>query len=46
MPLKPGSKPIADSTGKPDQRYRDNKTTLGNTPGLKPSKSSNPPKNK
>ena len=44
MALKPGPKPIADSTGKPDQRRRDNKTTPGNTPELKPSKSSNPPK--
>ncbi|EHK7406689.1 hypothetical protein ACPSLY_24110 (plasmid) [Vibrio parahaemolyticus] len=34
MALKPGPKPIAKSTGKPDQRRRDNK----NTPGLKPSK--------
>lgn len=44
MALKPGPKPIAKSTGKPDQRRRDNKTTPGNTPSLKPSKSSNPPK--
>ena len=44
MALKPGPKPIAKSTGKPDQRRRDNKTTEGNTPSLKPSKSSNPPK--
>lgn len=29
--LKPGPKPIAESTGKPDQRRRDNKTTPGNT---------------
>ena len=36
MALKPGPKPIA----KPDQRRRDNKKTPGNTPGLKPSKSS------
>lgn len=41
MALKPGPKPIAKSTGKPDQRRRDNKTTPGNTPSLKPS---NPPK--
>nr|WP_202603249.1 hypothetical protein [Escherichia coli] len=34
-----GLKPIAKSTGKPDQRRRDNKDTPGNTPGLKPSKS-------
>ena len=40
MPLKPGPKPIAKSTGKPDQRRRDNKTTSGNTRALKPSKSS------
>lgn len=40
MALKPGPKPIADSTGKPDRRRRDNKDTPGNTPGLKPSKSS------
>lgn len=40
MSLKPGPKPIAKSTGKPDQRRRDNKKTPGNTPGLKPSKSS------
>jgi putative transposase len=32
-------KPKAKSTGKPDQRRRDNKTTPGNTPELKPSKS-------
>lgn len=43
MALKPGPKPIAKSTGKPDQRRRDNKTTPGNTPSLKPSKSSKPP---
>jgi hypothetical protein len=46
MPLKPGPKPIIDSTGKLDQRRRDNKNTSGNTPDLKPSKLSNPPKNK
>lgn len=39
MALKPGPKPIAQSTGKPDQRRRDNKDTPGNTPTLKPSKS-------
>ncbi len=33
MGLKPGPKPIAKSTGKPDQRRRDNKKTPGNTPG-------------
>ena len=38
MGLKPGPKPIAQSTGKPDQRRRDNKNTPGNTPSLKPSK--------
>jgi hypothetical protein len=38
MALKPGPKPIADSTGKPDQRRRDNKDTQGNTDSLKPSK--------
>lgn len=38
MPIKPGPKPIAKSTGKPDQRRRDNKETPGNTPGLKPHK--------
>ncbi|MFT7279048.1 MAG: hypothetical protein ACI8WI_002600 [Pseudoalteromonas distincta] len=36
MALKLGPKPIADSTGKPDKRRRDNKNTPGNTPGLKP----------
>ena len=40
MSLKPGPKPIAKSTGKPDQRRRDNKNTPGNTPSVKPSKSS------
>jgi hypothetical protein len=39
MGLKLGPKPIAKSTGKPDQRRRDNKDTPGNTPRLKPSKS-------
>ncbi|EOM9223145.1 hypothetical protein ACLZ33_004880, partial [Escherichia coli] len=39
MGLKLGPKPIAKSTGKPDQRRRDNKDTPGNTSGLKPSKS-------
>lgn len=39
MPLKPGPKRITESTGKPDQRQRDNKSTPGNTPSLKPSKS-------
>jgi hypothetical protein len=46
MPLKPGPKPIAKSTGKLDQRRRDNKATPGNTPSLKPSKSSKPAKKK
>lgn len=39
MSLKPGPKPIAESTEKPDQRRRDNKDTPGNNPALKPSKS-------
>lgn len=46
MPLKPGPKPIAKSTGKLDQRRRDNKATPGNTSSLKPSKSSKPSKKK
>ena len=37
--IKPGPKKIATSTGKPDQRQRDNKGTPGNTTSLKPSKS-------
>ena len=37
--IKTGPKRIAISTGKPDQRQRDNKETPGNTPALKPSKS-------
>lgn len=36
--IKTGPKRIAISTGKPDQRQRDNKETPGNTPSLKPSK--------
>lgn len=36
--IKPGPKRIADSTGKPDRRQRDNKETPGNTPSLKPHK--------
>lgn len=36
--LKPGPKPVAESTGKLDQRYRDNKSTPGNKSGLKPPK--------
>ncbi|WP_281358196.1 hypothetical protein [Sphingobacterium shayense] len=39
MGLKTGPKRTAVSTGKPDQRQRDNKNTPGNTPSLKPSKS-------
>ena len=38
MSLKPGPKRIADSTGEPDKRQRDNKKTPGNTDKLKPSK--------
>ncbi len=44
MPLKPGPKRIAKSTGNPDRRQRDNKDTEGNTPSLKPSKSTKPKK--
>lgn len=44
MALKPGPKPIAKSTGKPDQRRRDTKGAPGNIPYLKPSKSSKPTK--
>lgn len=40
MGLKPGPKRIADSTGEPDKRQRDNKKTPGNTDKLKHSKSS------
>ena len=40
MPLKPGPKPIAKSTGEHDKWRRDNKNTPGNYPDLKPSKSS------
>ena len=40
QPIKPGPKRTATSTGKPDQRQRDNKKTPGKTPSLKPSKSS------
>lgn len=36
MALKTGPKRITKSTGKPDQRQRDNKDTPGNTPSLKP----------
>ncbi len=38
MALKRGPKPIAVSTGRLDQRRRDNKTTKVNTTELKPSK--------
>ena len=38
MGLKPGPKPKAKSTGKLDQRRRDNKDTPGNTSKLKPAK--------
>lgn len=44
MPLKPGPKPIAKSTGEVDKRQRDNKDTPKNNPALKPSKSSEPTK--
>lgn len=37
--IKTGPKRTAKSTGKPDQRQRDNKKTPGNTPSLQPSKS-------
>jgi len=40
MGLKPGPKPIAKSTGKLDQRRRDNKNTPRNKRTLKPSKNS------
>ena len=40
MSLKPGTKRIAKSPGKADQRQRDKKPTPENTPLLKPSKSS------
>ncbi len=36
MGIKPGPKRIAESTGKPDRRQRDNKNTPGNTRKLKP----------
>jgi hypothetical protein len=38
MALKPGPKRTAKSTGKPDQRQRDNKETPGNNPLVKPAK--------
>lgn len=37
--IKPVTKSKPTSTGKPDQRERDNKSTQRNTPSLKPSKS-------
>lgn len=37
--IKPGPKRVATSTGKSDQRQRDNKGTPGNAKALKPSKS-------
>lgn len=36
MGIKPGPKRTAESTGKPDRRQRDNKSTPRNTPTLKP----------
>ena len=36
MGIKPGPKKIAESTGQPDKRQRDNKSTPGNTSTLKP----------
>ncbi len=38
MSIKPGPKKIADFTGKPDRRQRDNKETSKNAPSLKPHK--------
>jgi hypothetical protein len=38
MEIKTGPKRIAESTGNPDRRQRDNKDTPGNTPTLKPHK--------
>lgn len=38
MGIKPGPKPTAKSTGKLDQRRRDNKNTPGNKSTLKPHK--------
>lgn len=35
MGIKTGPKRIAKSTGKPDRRQRDNKSTPGNAPSLK-----------
>jgi hypothetical protein len=39
LAIKRGPKRISKTTGKPDKRQRDNKKTPGNTPSLKPSKS-------
>lgn len=44
MGIKSGPKRKADSTGQPDKIQRDNKNTPGNTPSLKPSKSTKPKK--
>lgn len=38
MGIKPGPKKIAESTGKPDKRQRDNKEIPKNNPTLKPHK--------
>lgn len=38
MGIKTGPKRIAESTGKPDKRQRDNKGTPGNESSLKPHK--------
>ena len=38
MGIKPGTKRIATTTGKPDKRQRDNKETPKNNPTLKPHK--------
>lgn len=38
MGIKPGPKRIAESTGKPDRRQRDNKETPRNISSLKPHK--------
>jgi hypothetical protein len=38
MGIKPGPKRIAESTGRPDRRQRDNKDTPRNTPSLRPHK--------
>jgi hypothetical protein len=44
MGIKPGPKRTADSTSQQDKSQRDNKNTPGNTPSLKPSKSTKPKK--